>query len=137
METIFEHPSVAIYYDEQINAVLEEWRLDFTTQLDSASFKNIYLKIIETTKTHQVKKWYCDLSEQKAVNVEDQLWQEEHFYPAMLEHGLQVACLVDTKNILGTVYTKNCLQNAEKSRIMIQVFNDRKQAKEWLAKVDA
>lgn len=136
MKTIFEHPRVSIYYDEQIKAVLEEWKLDFTTKLDSESFKNIYVQIVETTKTHQVTKWYCDLSEQQAVNVEDQLWQEAYFYPAMLQHGLKVACLVDTKNILGTVNTKNCLQNIDDSKVIIEVFNDRKLAKKWLSEVE-
>ncbi len=136
MKTIFEHPSVTINYDAQTNAILEEWKLDFTTKLDSDSFKSIYTKIVETVKEYQVKKWYCDLSEQQTVNVEDQLWQEAYFYPAMLQNGLKVACLVDTKNILGTVYTKNCLQNIDDSKVIIEVFNDRKLAKNWLAEVN-
>ncbi len=134
--TIFQHPALHVQYDEKINAILEEWQLDFTTKLSSDEFREVGNKIIEAFKNKKVSKWYCDLSEQKTIDVEDQLWQEEFFYPELLKNGLSVACLVDTKNILGTVYTKNCLQNIDNQQVKIEVFNEQSEAKKWLAEVN-
>jgi hypothetical protein len=133
--TIFEHPALHVKYDEKMNTIFEEWQLDFTTPLTSKELRDVCNKILDTLKNYQVKKWYCDLSEQKTIDVEDQFWQEEFFYPEMIRHGLKVACLVDTKNILGTVYTKNCLQNIEEQKVQIEVFNHQKEAKQWLSEV--
>ena len=130
--TIFDSPYLSIQYDENLQAMLEEWKLDFTKIVAGDNFREPLMSLLKEFKNYKVSKWLCDNTEQKTLLSEDQFWLEEYYYPELLNQGLKVAVLVNNKNILGTVNAKNCLQNLHEENLKIEVFNKNNLAKKWI-----
>lgn len=130
---IFDSPYLKIQYDEQLQAILEEWKLDFTVIVAGDNFRKPLTTLIQEFKNRKLSKWLCDITEQKTLLSEDQLWLESYYYSELLKNGLHTAALVNAKNILGTVNAKNCLENLHGDKIQIEVFNKNHLAKSWLA----
>lgn len=131
---LYDSPYLQTVYDENLKAVLEEWKLDFTTQVDGVNFRKPLEQLIATFKEKKAYKWLCDNTEQKNLVFADQYWLETFYYPELIKNGLKKVALVNAKNILGTGYAKNCLKNINEA-VEIEIFNKRKDAIEWLKKV--
>ncbi len=131
---IFESPFLQIQYDENLEAMIEEWKLDFTSNPHGDNMREPLQKLLEEFKNRNLKRWLCDNTEQKALQSADQRWLESYYYPQLIELGLEKAALVNAKEILGTVVAKNCLQNVEEEVLNIEVFNKYHEAYTWLGK---
>ena len=130
--TIFDSPYLNIQYDENLETIIEEWKLDFTKVVAGDNFREPLMTLLKEFKDRKVSKWLCDNTEQKTLESDDQFWLEEFYYAELLNLGLKVAVLVNDKNILGTVNAKNCLQNLREENLKIEVFNKYELAKEWI-----
>ena len=131
---VFDSSYLIIRYDESLEAITEEWKLDFTQTVQEDKFRQPLEKLLEEFSNKKAKKWLCDNTEQKTLLAKDQLWLENYFYPQLFKRGLKAAALVNAKHILGTGYAKNCLQNVDDEILQIEVFNKNKEAREWLKK---
>ncbi len=131
---VYESPYLIINYDEEIGAITEEWQLDFTTQVAGDNFREPLKKLLQEFEARKATKWLCDNTEQKTIDSKDQLWLEEHYYPKLIDLGLQTIALVNAKDIMETDYAKNSLQNLREAVITIEVFNKNQSAREWLSK---
>jgi hypothetical protein len=129
---IFDSPYLLIQHDTTLQAITEEWKLDFTTTVRGDVFREPLLKLLQSFSDLQVSRWLCDNTEQKKLVSADQIWLETYFYPEIHKRGLRSAALVNTKNILLTGDAKNCLQNLSERALEIEVFNKNIPAREWL-----
>ncbi|MCU0446080.1 MAG: hypothetical protein MUE85_14315 [Microscillaceae bacterium] len=129
---IFESPFLRVEYNEELQTILEEWKLDFTTKVEGEVFRQPLEVLLQEFKNRQISKWLCDNTEQKPIASTDQLWLEEYYYPNLIKAGLQKVALVNAKNILGTSSAKNLLQGLVGHQLTIEVFNKNKEAKNWL-----
>ncbi|GAB4397189.1 MAG: hypothetical protein OHK0053_13130 [Microscillaceae bacterium] len=132
---IYESPYLLIDYNEGLQALTETWLLDFTTPVEGDNFRQPLQLLLDAFSKYGVKKWLNDASEQKTLASSDQIWLEQVFYPQLLAQGMKAACLVNTKNILGTVHAKNWLQNQQDADLLIEVFNHRELALAWIQSV--
>jgi hypothetical protein len=130
---LFESPFLKIEIDEKMQAVVEEWKLDFTTTVENATFREPLEALINEFKNRKLTKWLCDNTEQKALNSPDQFWLEDYFYAQLAQSGLKTVALVNAKNVLHTSTAKNRLQNLVGRNLNIEIFNKNAHAKEWLA----
>lgn len=132
---IFDSPYLVIQYNEKLQAMTEEWKLDFTVlPLEGDKVREPLTKLLEEFKTRKLSKWLCDNTEQKIIASPDQHWLEEYYYPELIKNGLKTAALVNAKNILRTDNAKNCLQNLEEEKTYIEIFNKNLDARAWLEK---
>lgn len=130
---LFDSPFLKIEIDEKLQAVIEEWKLDFTTPVENAVFREPLEALLREFKDRKLTKWFCDNTEQKALNSPDQFWLEDYFYAQLAQNGLKTAALVNAKNILNTSIAKNRLQDLVGRSLNIEIFNKNAHAKTWLA----
>ncbi|NJO02563.1 MAG: hypothetical protein HC880_13535 [Bacteroidia bacterium] len=129
----FDSPYLIIQYNEELKALTEEWKLDFTTRVEADTFRQPLESLIWAFRERKATKWLCDNTEQKILNSKDQLWLETYYYPQLVQNGLRTVALINAKNILGTDYAKNCLQSLNDQTIKIEVFNKNKDGRSWLS----
>lgn len=132
---IFDSSYLSIQYNEELNAMAEEWKLDFTTLTQGDVFRKPLEQLLEEFKNRKITKWLSDNTEQQTLLSKDQLWLEKYFYPTLIQSGLTHAALVNAKNILGTGYAKNHLQNLKTEGLEVEVFNKNNIAQEWLKEI--
>ncbi len=129
---IFEGTFLQIRYDADTQSLTEEWKLDFTQQVEGDIFRQPLEKALQAVKETQATKWLCDNSERRIVKSPDQLWLEKTYYPELYKNGIRTVALVNTKDVLQTYTAKNHLQSVSDHKINIEIFNKRLPALEWL-----
>ncbi len=132
MMIIFDSPYLQIRYEADIQAIVEDWKLDFTVQVSGDSFRQPLEKALAHISEVKATKWLCDNTERKSVNSPDQLWLEKTYYDELYKRGIKTVALVNGKDILQTYTAKNQLQSVSEHNIHIEIFNKRKPATEWL-----
>jgi hypothetical protein len=132
---VFESAFLRIEYHEELQIMLEEWKLDFTTKVEGDTFRQPLETLLQEFAKLKINKWLCDNTEQKPIASPDQLWLEEYYYPNLIKSGLKKVALVNAKNILGTSSAKNLLQSIVGHKLTIEVFNKNKEAKNWLKSI--
>ena len=130
--TIFDSPYLHIRYDADTQAIIEDWKLDFTTQVAGDSLRQPLEKALEAIQTHQATKWLCDNTERKVLSSPDQLWLEKTYYTELHKRGIKRAALVNGKDVLQTYTAKNQLQSVSDRSLYVEIFNKRTPALEWL-----
>ncbi len=129
---IFDSPYLQIRYDADITAIVEDWKLDFTTQVAGDSLRQPLEKALESISEIKATKWLCDNTERKVLSSPDQLWLEKTYYNELYKRGIKTVALVNGKDVLQTYTAKNHLQSVSDRNIDIEIFNKRTPAKEWL-----
>jgi len=129
---IFDSPYLQIRYDATIQAFVEEWKLDFTTQVVGDSLRQPLEKALASIREMKATKWLCDNTERKVLSSPDQLWLEKIYYNELYKCGINTVALVNGKDVLQTYIAKNHLQSVSERNIHIEIFNKHVPAMEWL-----
>jgi hypothetical protein len=130
--TILDNSYLTIEYNEELNAILELWKLDFTVEVQGDLFRQPLLQLADELKKRNVSKWLVDTTNQQELTSQDQNWLEAVYYPALYQNGLKIAALVNAKKVMGNIVVKNCLENLGLGISAIDTFNRFQIAKEWL-----
>jgi hypothetical protein len=131
---IFESSFLQIRYEADSQTLIEDWKLDFTTQVEGDTFRQPLQKALQAVIDTKATKWLCDNSERRIVKSPDQLWLEKTYYPELYKHGIKTVALVNSKDVLQTYTAKNHLQSVSERHINIEIFNKRLPALMWLKK---
>jgi hypothetical protein len=129
---IFDSPFLQLRYEADIQTIIEEWKLDFTTIVEGDTFRQPLEKALQAISEHKATKWLCDNTERKVVKSSDQLWLEKTYYTELYKRGIKKVALVNGKDVLQTYTAKNHLQSVSDRYISIEIFNKRRPAMEWL-----
>jgi inner membrane protein involved in colicin E2 resistance len=129
---VFDSPYLQIRFDAEMQAIVEDWKLDFTVQVEGDTFRQPLEKALQAITEHKATKWLCDNTERKAVKSPDQLWLEKTYYTELHKRGIKTVALVNGKDVLQTYTAKNHLQSVSDRNITIEIFNKRRPAMEWL-----
>ena len=118
-----------VYFDEAIKASIGIFDEDF----ESDEFRKRATKVLDLIK-NGAKKAINDTSKLKVIDVDDQEWIENIWFPKAIEYGLKYFAFVVPKDVVGklSMQLANDKQEKEASPITLNYFSDLQSAKEWI-----
>lgn len=115
-----------VYYREKHKLLY----VDFLCAPRSEPLKEVSQKIIGLVSELPVQALLINTSRISTIKLSDLLWISEHISPAIRKHQIKKIAFINPENQLGKISLKLMLKLSN-SR-MSQVFDDQKQAQEWV-----
>ncbi|MGE6355997.1 hypothetical protein ACQKCJ_19180 [Flavobacterium sp. NPDC079362] len=130
MET--QTPSYIIYFQENINAVVMEWK-GYSTSREFRSGTELMLNLLLKHNTFKV---LANIKEMVLIGLEDQEWLDTEFLPRATEFGFHVLAIVTPDHYFNKVAVESISQKADKNKLAIKTFENLTDAAHWLSLID-
>jgi len=121
-----------IYFDPEINTVVMEWN-GYAT---SKQFKQGTELMLNTLIKNNCSKVLADIKDMKIIAMEDQQWLNEEFLPRATKFGFKAIAIIKPDHYFNKVAVETISYKADKDKLTINFFDNTKEAREWLGKVE-
>ena len=121
-----------IYFDQAINVVVMEWD-GYAT---SSQFKEGTELMLNTLIKHNCDKVLADIKDMVLIGMEDQQWLDQHFLPRAIEFGFKAIAIIQPDHYFNKVAVETISYKADKDKLTINFFDNAKDAREWLSKIE-
>ncbi len=134
----FEGPTADIYYDEELNVIILEYKDAVGVH---PNFVKVNEKVLESFKTLKTNKFVADIRKMGVISPESQDWVSTVLIPGMISHlngdTLYHAQLLDNLDIFATVGGSGVKQRTERSipGFSLKQFSDINALTNWLKEV--
>lgn len=132
---ILENEFVKISFNQEKSLAIAIWKLT-TENMGDEEYKEVFLKIGEVYKQHEVKYWLGDAREfYKLVSIELQEWTVKELNPLLFEAGLKRMALIMPSELIANFSVGQVVSDMEKgnnSNFQAGYFNNWEEAKKWI-----
>ena len=121
-----------IYFDPEINSVVMEWN-GYAT---SKQFKQGTELMLNSLIKNNCSKVLADIKDMKIIAMEDQQWLNEEFLPRATKFGFKAIAIIKPDHYFNKVAVETISYKADKDKLTINFFDNTKEAREWLVKLN-
>lgn len=129
-QVLYNEAYALIFYDGLINSMGVIWR----GPVKSEQYRDAFNKCLEFLKVYNTPNWISDLSDQGAIQDEDQQWMLNEILPAAAKNGLKriAAIKSNASNIQILKYIENIKSAIEILQLDQQFFTSLQQGIDWI-----
>ncbi len=128
--TVFENNSAIVYYIKEHKMIENIWIKKVA--LDSAAYREPFLKSLEYAKDNEVELFLSDIRNQGVVPVTEKKWFREIAFPSAAKLGVKYGSVVTTGNVFKTYYMNAIIKAGNVFELPVKTFNNYERAFNWL-----
>ncbi|MGF1637513.1 MAG: hypothetical protein ACFCUU_10615 [Cyclobacteriaceae bacterium] len=129
MSTYFNSSFITIEHDEEIGAVIMNWK---PVWLKPEEYKAALEKGLQLVKEKNLKNWIANLKEMKLITLENEKWTNEVWFPKALKSSIRHMALVLSDDVFNKVAVKKIMSEQQVQSITTQNFSSVSDAKVWI-----
>ena len=118
-----------IGYDADVPCVIMTWK-GYAT---SREFREANERILGVIAERRVSKLLGDIKEFVLIGADDQHWLSTNWIPRVTEAGLRLVAMVTSVFYFNRVAVESVGQKLDPDRLIMQNFDNREAAREWLS----
>jgi hypothetical protein len=103
---------------------------------DAEEYKQPFIKMIDYSKKNPVDAMLSDISQQGIITPENRKWFEKEMMPEAAKSGLKRAAIITNGNTFKLYYINIILSAVKKFPIVTKLFNNQKEALQWLESIE-
>ena len=121
-------PYLTVHWNEEIKCVWMEWK----KFVKGAGFRNGLDKGLELIIAKESSKWLADLTRLKVVDMEDQEWSNNDWFPRAIEGGIQWMAIVVPEDIFAKMSVNSIMEKVPTMQLTVHYFDSLHEAEDWL-----
>ncbi len=129
METIFESEVIKIERDEEINAILMNWKPAF---LKSDLYKEALEQGLAAVHKFKAEKWLANLKDMKIIALADEKWTNEVWFPKAINSSLRWMGIVVSQDVFNKVSVQKIMAQDQVKVLTVDNFLSVEDAHNWL-----
>jgi hypothetical protein len=98
----------------------------------SAMFRQALETGLQLMKTHRASKWLSDDRRNGAISNDDVAWARKSWRPRAIAAGFRTWAMVLPESVVGSMRTRRIVEDARRSGITVEIFDDPAGARSWL-----
>jgi hypothetical protein len=125
-------PAYTIYFQEDIDSVIMEWK-GYSTSKEFKAGTELMLNTLIKNNTFKV---LADIKDMTIIAREDQEWLDQEFLPRATDFGFRVLAIVTPEQYFNKVAVESIWSKVDKNKLTINFFETARDAEEWLSLID-
>ena len=110
------------------NAAKMEWRKIATSE----QYREGHEKFLELISKEQVVRWVLNFRDAKKIQVPDQNWTIQEWFPRAVQTSAQKIAIVLSSDIFAQIAVRNIINSVTTSGLQVAFFETEEDAKGWL-----
>lgn len=127
-EKLYESKTVLISYNSEFKFLHVEWK----GLCGNIEYVEVLSKQVIFTKLKRASKIIYDLRKLGVISSDNQKYTNEVYFPQVSAAGSKYAAIIQSENVFGKASVNNILGKKDELLFQACMFNDTKQAIDWL-----
>jgi len=126
----FDAPYLSINWDDDCNCVCMEWK----KFVKGRGYRDGLDKGLELAVSKSTARWLADLRMMNVVDIDDQAWSNEDWFPRAMAGGIMYMAIVVPEDEFAKMSVNSIMGKVPESAIQVAYFEENGEAKQWLKK---